>query len=204
MSHNLLQSLARFGVAAAIVITAATCIVPLVAIATGAYASLPSGAGATPRLLLLFLPQAVAVALPIASAAAVFFVCRNLRVTREVCLTVGAFAVATALVTAGLNVSVAPVTNALYRQLAFGDAEGRFVNGRRLNAPGEPGDRFQRLHRRTLPRIGADACGVGDCRVSDGAAAREAIACSGPRGRFSYPARCSPWSRRCRQRGLCG
>jgi hypothetical protein len=36
-----------------------------------------AGAGATSRLLLLFLPQAVAVALPIAAAIAVFFVCRS-------------------------------------------------------------------------------------------------------------------------------
>ena len=58
---------------------------------------------------------------------------------------------ATALVTAALNVSVAPVTNAMYRKLAFGDVDGRSVNGRRLNAPGGPGDRFQRDHRWTLP-----------------------------------------------------
>jgi hypothetical protein len=61
--------------------------------------------------LLLFLPQAIAVALPIAAAIAVFFVCRRLLVTRQVCMTVGAFTVAAALVTAALNVSVAPVTN---------------------------------------------------------------------------------------------
>jgi hypothetical protein len=151
MEHDLFQSLARFVVTAAIVVTAASCVVPLPAVATGAYASLPTGAGGTARLLLLFLPQAVAVALPIAAATAVFFVCRRLPVTRQVCRTVGAFAIATALVTAALNVSVTPVTNAMYRKLAFGDAEGRSVNGRRLNAPGGPGDRFQMDHRWTLP-----------------------------------------------------
>jgi hypothetical protein len=151
MSHDLLQSLARFVVAAAIVATAALCVVPLLAVATGAYGSLPTGVGATSRLLLLFLPQAVAVALPIASATAVFLVCRNLPVTRQVCITVGAFTVATALVTAALNVSVAPVTNAMYRKLAFGDTAGRSVNGQRLSAPGGPGDRFQIDHRWTLP-----------------------------------------------------
>jgi hypothetical protein len=66
-------------------------------------------------------------------------------------ITVGAFTIATALVTAALNASVAPVTNAMYRKLAFGDAEGRSVNGRRLNAPGGLGDRFQMDHRWTLP-----------------------------------------------------
>ena len=137
--------------AAAIVATAALCVVPLLAVATGAYASLPTGAGATSRLLLLFLPQAVAVALPIATATAVFLVCRSLPVTRQVRITVGAFSIATALVTTALNVSVAPVTNAMYRKLAFGNAEGRSVNGRRLNAPGGPGDRFQMDHRWTLP-----------------------------------------------------
>jgi hypothetical protein len=101
--------------------------------------------------VLLFLPQAVAVALPIAAAIAVFFVCRGLPVTRHVCISVGAFTIATALVTAVLNVSVAPATNAMYRKLAFGNAEGRSVNGRRLNAPGGPGDRFQMDHRWTLP-----------------------------------------------------
>jgi hypothetical protein len=151
MRHDLFQSLARFVVAAAIVATAAFCVVPLLAVATGAYASSPTDAGATSRLLLLFLPQAVAVALPIATAIAVFFVCRGLPVTRQVCKTVGAFAIATALVTAALNVSVAPVTNAMYRKLAFGNAEGRSVNGRRLNAPGGPGDRFQMDYRWTLP-----------------------------------------------------
>ena len=151
MSHDLFRSLARFVVAAAIVATAALCVVPLLAVATGAYASLPTGVGASSRLLLLFLPQAVAVALPIAAATAVFFVCRSLPVTRHVCITVGAFAAAAAVVTGALNVSVAPVTNAMYRKLAFGDAEGRSVNGRRLNAPGEPGDRFQTDHRWTLP-----------------------------------------------------
>jgi hypothetical protein len=39
----------------------------------------------------------------------------------------------------------------MYRKLAFGDAEGRSVNGRRRNAPGGPGDRFQMDHRWTLP-----------------------------------------------------
>jgi len=151
MMHDLVRSLVRFVVAVAIVATAALCIVPLLAVATGAYASLPTGASATSRLLLLFLPQAVAVSLPIAAATAVFFVCRTVPVTRQVCMTVGAFTIAMALVTAALNVSIAPVTNAMYRKLAFGDAEGRSVNGRRLNAPGEPGDRFQTDHRRALP-----------------------------------------------------
>jgi hypothetical protein len=103
------------------------------------------------RLLLLFLPPAVAVALPIATAIAVFFVCRRAPVTRQVCITVCAFTIAAAFVAAILNVSVAPVTNAIFRKLAFGNAEGRSVNGRRLNAPGEPGDRFQMDHRWTLP-----------------------------------------------------
>src|SRR5262249_19575122 len=105
MRHDLLQSLARFAVAVAIVATAASCVVPLLAVATGAYAFSPSGVAATLRLLVLFVPQAVAVALPIASATAVLFVCRNVPVTRQVCITVGAFTVATALVTAALNVS---------------------------------------------------------------------------------------------------
>src|SRR5262249_55430363 len=103
------------------------------------------------RLLLLFLPQAVAVALPIAVTAALFLVCRRVPVTRQVCITVGAFSVAATLVTAALSVSVAPVTNAMYRKLAFGDAEGRSINGRRLNAPGGAGDRFQMSHRWALP-----------------------------------------------------
>jgi hypothetical protein len=151
MSHGLFKSLARLVVAVATVATAAFCVVPLLAVATGAYASLPMGVGGASRLLLLFLPQAVAVALPIAAATAVFVVCRSLPVTRQVCITVGAFTVATTLVTAALNVSVAPVTNAMYRKLAFGDTGGRSVNGRRLNAPGGPGDRFQMDHRWTLP-----------------------------------------------------
>jgi hypothetical protein len=151
MRHGLFQSLARFAVAAAIVATAALCVVPLLAVATGAYVSSPTGDGATSGLLLLFLPQAVAVALPISAAIAVFFVCRGLPVTRHVCITVGAFTIATAFVTAVLNVSVAPVTNAMYRKLAFGNAEGRTVNGRRLNAPGGLGDRFQMDYRWTLP-----------------------------------------------------
>jgi hypothetical protein len=151
MRRDLFQSLPRFMVAAAIIATAALCVVPLLAVATGAYASLPTGVGAASRLLLLFLPQAAAVALPIAAATAVFIVCRGLPLTRQVYITVGALTIATALVTAALNVSVAPVTNAMYRKLAFGDAEGRSVNGRRLNAPGGPGDRFQLDHRWTLP-----------------------------------------------------
>jgi len=151
MRDDLFRSLARFFVAAAIVATAALCAVLLLAVATGAYAALPTGAAAASRLLLLFLPQAVAIALPFAAATAVFFVCRSLPVTGEVCVTVGAFTIAAALVTAALNVSVAPVTNAMYRTLAFGDAEGRSVNGRRLNARGGPGDQFQIEHRWTLP-----------------------------------------------------
>jgi lipopolysaccharide export LptBFGC system permease protein LptF len=151
MRRDPFQALARLLVAAAIVATAAFCVVPLLAVATGAYASSPMGAGDTSRLLLLFLPQAVAVALPIATAIAVFFVCRRMPVTRQVRIAVGALTIATALVTAALNVSVAPVTNAMYRKLAFGNAEGRSVNGRRLNAPGEPGDRFRIDHRWTLP-----------------------------------------------------
>src|SRR5262249_33519012 len=151
MNHDLFRSLARSVVVVAIVATAALCVVPLLAVATGAYASLPTGVGATTLLSLLFLPQSGAVAFPIAAAIAVFFVCRSFPVTRQVCLTVGAFAVTTALVTAALNVSVAPATNAMYRKLAFGDAAGRSVNGRRLNDPGEPGDRFQMDHRWKLP-----------------------------------------------------
>ena len=151
LRHDLFQSLARFAVAAAIIATAALSVVPLLAVVTGTYASLPTGAGAASRLVLLFLPQAVAVAVPIGAAAAVFVVCRRFPVTRQVCITVVAFAIATVLVTAALNVSVVPVTNAMYRKLAFGEAEGRSVNDRRLNAPGEPGDRFQIDHRWTLP-----------------------------------------------------
>jgi hypothetical protein len=168
MRHDLFQSLARFVVGAAIVATAALCVVPLWAVATGAYASSPTGPIATSRLLLLFMPQAVALALPIAAAIAVFFVCRSLPVTRQVCITVGAFAIATALVTAALNVSVAPVTNAMYRKLAFGNAEGRSVNGRRLNAPGGPGDRFQSDHRWTLPEsvLVLSALAIAASRVS--------------------------------------
>jgi hypothetical protein len=115
MSHDLFRSLVRFVVVTAIVVTAGFCVVPLVAVATGAYASLPAGVGATTRLPLSFLPQALAVALPLAAATAVLFVCRRFPVTRQVCLTVCAFTVAAALVTAALNVSVAPVTNAMYR-----------------------------------------------------------------------------------------
>jgi hypothetical protein len=50
-----------------------------------------------------------------------------------------------------LNVSAAAMTNAMYRTLAFGDAEGRSVNGRRFNAHGGPGDRFQMAYRWALP-----------------------------------------------------
>jgi hypothetical protein len=151
MSHDLFERLAWFVVAAATVATAAFCVVPLFAVATGAYPSLSTGVAAISRLLLLFLPQALAVALPIAAATAVFFVCRSSPVTRQVCITVGTFTIATALVTAALNVSVAPVTNAMYRELAFGDADGRLVNGKRLNAPGGLGDRFQMNQRWALP-----------------------------------------------------
>src|SRR5262249_44238901 len=125
--------------------------VPPLAVATSAPATLPTGVSPIPRRTLFFLPQAVAVALPIAAATAVFVVCRTLPATRQLWLTVGAFTVAMALVAAALNVSVAPVTNAMYRKLAFGDADGRSVNGRRLNALGEPGNRFQMDHRWTLP-----------------------------------------------------
>jgi len=151
MSHDLFRALARIAVGVAIVATAAFCVVPLLAVATSAYATLPTGVSPISRLTLFFLPQAVAVALPIAAATAVFVVCRTLPATRQAWLTVGAFTVAMALVAAALNVSVAPVTNAMYRKLAFGDADGRSVNGRRLNALGEPGNRFQMDHRWTLP-----------------------------------------------------
>jgi hypothetical protein len=150
MSHDLSKRLARFLVAATAVATAAVFVMPLLAAATGVYAARPMGVGALSRLLLLFLPQAVAVVLPFAAATSIFFVCRSARVTRQVVVTVGAFTIATALVTAALNVSVAPATNATFRELAFGDAQGRVVNGRRLHAPGEPGERFQTAHRWTL------------------------------------------------------
>ena len=151
MSHHVFKSLSRFVVVTAAVATTAFCVVPLLAIATGAYAALPTGVGAISRLLLVLLPQAIAVALPFAVAAAVFLVCRRLPVTRQVGVTVGAFAIAMALVTAALNVSVAPVTNAMYREMAFGSPEGRLVDGRHLNAPGGPGERFQMYHRWALP-----------------------------------------------------
>jgi hypothetical protein len=150
VSRDLFKCLARFAVVTATVVTAAFCVVPLLAVATGAYAFLPMGVGAAARLSLLFLPQAVAVAAPIAAATAVFFVCRSLPFNRQLGITVGIFAIALALITAALSVSVAPVTNAMYRKLAFGDADGRSVNGRRLKAPGEPGDRFQMDHRWAL------------------------------------------------------
>jgi len=150
MSPELLKRLAQVVTATATVATAAFCVVPLLAVTTGAYPSLPMGVGSGSQLVLLVLPQAFAVALPIAVATAVFSVCRRQSVTRQVGITVGAFTIATALVTAALNVSVAPVTNAMYRKLAFGDAEGRTVNGRRLNAPGGSGERFQVTHRWAL------------------------------------------------------
>jgi hypothetical protein len=78
----------------------------------------------------------------------VFVVCRSLPITRQVNVTVGVFTIATALFTAALHISVAPVTNAMYRNLAFGDPDGRSVDGWRLNAPGEPGERFLIDHRR--------------------------------------------------------
>jgi len=65
-------------------------------------------------------------------------------------MTVGAFIIAGALVTAAFSVWVAPVTNATYRKLAFGDPGGRLVNGRRLNERGRPGDQFQMRQRWAL------------------------------------------------------
>jgi hypothetical protein len=143
--------LARFVVPPMAIATAAFFIVPLLAIATAAYSALPVNIGAVSWLLLLFLPQALAVAFPIAIPVAVFLGCRRAPVTRQVYTTVGAFTIAGALVIAALNVWVAPVTNAAYRKLAFGDAAGRLVDGRRLNEPGGAGDRFQIRHRWTGP-----------------------------------------------------
>jgi hypothetical protein len=62
MSHKLLKRMAQVVIATATVATAAFCVVPLLAVATGAYASPPMGVGFTSRLWLLVLPQAVAVA----------------------------------------------------------------------------------------------------------------------------------------------
>jgi hypothetical protein len=139
--------LARFVVPTMAIATAASFIVPLLAIATAAYSALPVNIGTVSWLLLLFLPQALGVALPIAIPVAVFLGCRRAPVKRQVYTTVGAFTIAGALVTAALNVWVAPVTNAAYRKLAFGDAAGRLVDGRRLNDAGGAGDRFQTRHR---------------------------------------------------------
>ena len=151
MSHELFMRLARFVVPPMAIATAAFFIVPLLAIATAAYSALPVNIGAVSWLLLLFLPQALAVAFPIAIPVAVFLGCRRAPVTRQVYTTVGAFTIAGALVIAALNVWVAPVTNAAYRKLAFGDAAGRLVDGRRVNEPGGTGARFQIRHRWTGP-----------------------------------------------------
>jgi len=126
-------------------------IVPLLAMFTGAYSAMPVGVGDVSRLLLLFLPEALAVALPIAVPTAVFLVCRRAPVTRPLLMTVGAMTVAGALVTGVLSVWVAPVTNAAYRKRAFGDAGGRIVNGRRLNEPGGAGEHSQRRAQWALP-----------------------------------------------------
>jgi hypothetical protein len=55
MSHELFKRLARFVVAATTVATAALCVVPLFAVVTGAYPSLPSDVAGISRLLLLLL-----------------------------------------------------------------------------------------------------------------------------------------------------
>lgn len=126
-------------------------IVPIFAIATGAYPDMATGVGTVSSILALFVPQALAVALPIAIPLAVFLVGRRAPITRRVLTTVGGFCLAGALITAALSVWIAPITNAAYRNLAFGDSGGRIVDGRRLNEPGGAGDRFQMRQRWALP-----------------------------------------------------
>lgn len=151
MSEKLFVSLARLVLLVTAIATAAPFVVPVLAIATGAYPSMPMDAGSVSRLLSFFLAEALSVGLVIGVPTAVFLVCRRERVMRRAYATVGASAIAGALLTAALSVWVVPSTNASYRRLAFGDAAGRLVNGRRLNEPGEPGDRFQTRQRWALP-----------------------------------------------------
>jgi hypothetical protein len=151
MSRELFVRLTRSAVLVMAVETIMFLVVPLVSIATGAYPDMLINVGTVSHMLTLFLPQALAVALPAAVPVAVFLVCRRAPVTRRVGMTVGAFAIAGALATATLNVWAAPVTNATYRKLAFGHVDGRLVNGLRLNEPGGAGYRFQMRQRWSGP-----------------------------------------------------
>ena len=151
VSYELFVRSARSVVLATAIEVAIFFVVPLFAVATGAYPAMPIGVGTVSRILALFLPQALAVALPIAVPLTVFLVCRRTPITRRVLTTVGAFTIMCALVTAALNAWIAPEANAAYRKLAFGDTAGRIVNGRRLNEPGGAGDRFQMRQRWALP-----------------------------------------------------
>jgi len=151
MSRDIFERLTRRVMVVTAIATAAMLVVPLFAIATGAYPSLPTNAGAVSRLVFFFLPEAMSAGLLIGVPTAVFLVCRRARFSRGLFATVGAFTFAGALAMGALSAWIVPVANASYRTLAFGDAGGRMVNGRRLNEPGGPGDRSQARQRSAFP-----------------------------------------------------
>jgi hypothetical protein len=151
LSRNVFERLTRRVLVVTAIATAAMLVVPLFAIASGAYPSLPANAGAVSRLLFFFLPEALSAGLLVGVPTAVFLVCRRARISRGLVATVGGFTIAAALATGVLSAWIVPVANASYRTLAFGDAEGRMVNGRRLNEPGGPGDRSQARQRWAFP-----------------------------------------------------
>ena len=151
VNQELFLRLTRLVMVVTAIATAAMLVVPLFAIATGAYPSLPINAGAVSRLVFFFLPEAMSAGLLIGVPTAVFLVCRRAHISRGLFPTVGAFTIAGALATGVLSAWIVPVTNASYRTLAFGHAGGRMVNGRRLNEPGGPGDRSQARQRRAFP-----------------------------------------------------
>ena len=151
MSWEIFVRLTRRALVVTTIATTGMLVVPLFAIATGAYPSLPTHAGVVSRLVFFFLPEAPSAGLLIGVPTAVFLVCRGARLSRGLCATVGAFTIAGALATGALSALIVPVTNASYRTLAFGHAGGRTVNGRHLNEPGGPGARSQARQRWAFP-----------------------------------------------------
>jgi hypothetical protein len=135
----------RAALAATILVVMAVWSLPLIALVTGAYPSMPVTAANVSRLLVYVVPEAWPVATPIGLAIGVLTVCGNRSMARRARAAVALLAAAGTAVAFVLFIWIAPRASQAFRDLA----EPRGIESR-INPPGSRGDQFQRIERWTI------------------------------------------------------
>jgi lipopolysaccharide export LptBFGC system permease protein LptF len=146
MGLNMIQEVVWRIVLAALAATALLMVavwsLPLIALTTGAYPSMPVTVANVLRLLVYLVPEALPVAIPIGLAVGVLAACGGRSVPRRARLAVVLLVIAGTALAYVLFIWIAPLTSQAFRDLAA----PRGIEFR-LNAPGSVGDRLLRDER---------------------------------------------------------